>query len=460
MRLSTIAVALGLCATIQISALFGQQNVQFGPQDDLVNPSDPGPPPAETLPPNPFRNNANQTVPDPTGPGFAEVSDQDQIRPLPFDSQLQPSPLQPVPAPITTSPNPTPSPFSSAAASTASTSRNNNNSFSPRLARAAPIMGDSLPPSLQFIDPFDDTIFETPTGGGATRRKIAENTGALPTDRLIFNYNNFQNAVNSGDRSDNIDRYTLGFEKTFMDGLFSIDVRFPLTAENDFTDSNTGFIRNGSEVGNLSTVLKVLLASDRNYAIAAGLGIDTPTGGDTRLTFPSTDTLILRNDAVHLAPFLGFLFAQDGGLTHQAFLQVDVPTNPNGIEFVEDPTITGAQTIVTDFEEQTLLYIDYSLSKALFSGRDTVRRVTGLVEFHYTTTLEDSDEVVITSVLNPTPLAFSSQGNRIDVLNLTLGVDTLLSCGANLRFGTVVPINDGDDRFFDVEFLAQVNFPL
>ena len=111
-----------------------------------------------------------------------------------------------------------------------------------------------------------------------------------------------------------------------------------------------------------------------------------------------------------------------------------------------------------------MLYLDYSVSKSIYEagrsrrGQNKIGRIAALAEFHYTTTLEDSDQISINTTLNNN-FDLSSAGNRIDVLNCTFGLDTALSCGTHLRFGTVVPITDGDDRFFDIEFQAQLNVP-
>lgn len=451
MRMCSFALMLSASALLQGASVLAQQSTQVGPEPlgEIGTPIEPQPAGSpEAAPANPFRDfNAPSVSTDDSG--FAEATDQDLLSPNPPRNQ-------------SVNNRPTPSrrrtPARASSASTASTSSRNNNAYSPRLARAAPIMGDSLSPTLQFIDPFDETVADIPTGGSATRRKIGENTGAFPTDRLIFNYNHFQNAVESVSESTNIDRYTMGLEKTFFDQMCSIDVRLPLSANNDFVDPNGAFRRNGSELGNVSVALKCLLTSSDNCALAAGLVVDTPTGSGTTAMLANGDMLKFNNEAVHLAPFLGFLLMHEGDFTHQGFLQVDVATNANGFVYAEDPTLTTPEIVSTDFEEQTLLYFDYSLAKAFFRGRDLVRRASGLVEFHYTTTLEDSDVIVINTVNSDFDL--SSAGNRIDVLNLTLGIDTLLSGGTNVRFGAVVPINDGDDRFFDAEFLAQVNIPL
>jgi len=167
------------------------------------------------------------------------------------------------------------------------------------------------------------------------------------------------------------------------------------------------------------------------------------------------------NDAVHLSPFLGFLCAPGGGNTHQGFLQMDVPTNANGLLFTD---IVGGDTNRTELIEQTLLYVDYSFSKLLYSaGRSSrgsgIQRVLGLAEFHYTTTLEDSDLVISDTINNPL-FQVTSSGNRLDVVNLTLGLHTEFAGGTQLRLGTVAPITEDDDRFFDFEFQAQVNILL
>ena len=114
------------------------------------------------------------------------------------------------PAPNNRQPAPT-----SPASNTRNTSRNsnqNNSAFSPRLARAGPIMGDSFSPSLVIQDKFRLDGYGFPAGGGASRSKIAENSSSLPMDRLIFNYNHFHNAIDDTlTHSSNLDRFTLGF---------------------------------------------------------------------------------------------------------------------------------------------------------------------------------------------------------------------------------------------------------
>ncbi len=324
-------------------------------------------------------------------------------------------------------------------------------------------MGDTVAPSLVFRDELGSGNRQLPQGGGATRAKIAENSSSLPLDRFIFNYNHFHNAINENMQfASNIDRFTVGVEKTFLDQMASIEVRFPFVVDNDFAIPGD-FSRNGSDVGNLSVTLKGVLTSDADSLLAAGLTIDTPTGGGSLLVnegFTDPLTVDVSNDAVHLAPFLGFLAATNNTNTHQGFIQVDVATNPNAIQFSDSSGTTN-----TELLEQTLLYIDYQFATELYhAGRRSrsacdIYRILGLAELHYTTTLEDSDIVISGTPSNPL-FEVTSFGNRLDVVNLTFGLHTEFSSGTQLRFGTVAPITSDDDRFFDFEFQAQLNVPL
>ncbi len=435
LRFTDLAIALSLSILVGTGLLVAGSSVALA-QTEITNPAVPTP-----VDPTPL---APQVGPSPTN------------APAPIQLSQPGTPSQNLLAPPTTPPVRT-TPVSSSQNST-----RNNNAFSPRLARAAPIMGDSFAPSLQFRDELGSGTRELPQGGGATRSKIAENSSSLPMDRLIFNYNHFHNAIDENlVNSTSVDRFTLGFERTFLDQMMSIEVRMPFVADNDFVLPGA-FSRNGSEVGNLSVTFKGVLASDDDSLLAAGMTIDTPTGGGSTLV-SITDGLTLdaSNDAVHLSPFLGFLHTQSGGIAHQAFLQVDVATNANGLTFTDT---VGGDTATTELLEQTLLYVDYSFSKEIYnagrSGRsDLVQRVLGLAELHYTTTLEDSDVVFSGTAMNPL-FEVTSTGNRLDVVNLTLGIHTEFSNGTQLRLGTVAPITDGDDRFFDFEFQAQMNILL
>ena len=262
-------------------------------------------------------------------------------------------------------------------------------------------------------------------------------------------------------RADHVDRFTLGFEKTFLSQLCSVDVRMPVVADNDFV--GPGFIRGGSEAGNLVVSFKGLLLAESDYSLVCGITCDLPTGGDvTALINSGADAISLeaRNQAVHLSPFVGMLFNHSRDTFHQVFLQCDVATNDNELAYYD---AASAHSVI-DLDEQTLLYFDYAIGKWIYRSRGRssspmdIRGIAALMEFHYTTTLEDADIAQITT--SGGDFVISSVGNRLDIFNLTLGFQTNLAGGAIVRIGGVVPITQDDDRFFDAEVQAQLILPL
>src|SRR5690606_25544046 len=73
----------------------------------------------------------------------------------------------------------------------------------------------------------DVSFLSIPTagGGGALGRfQISENNSPLPQNRFYFNYSHFHNSQIFGPHITSLDRYTPGFEKTFLDGLMSYQI--------------------------------------------------------------------------------------------------------------------------------------------------------------------------------------------------------------------------------------------
>jgi hypothetical protein len=206
-----------------------------------------------------------------------------------------------------------------------------------------------------------NALADLPTAGGARRIKIAENNMALPTDRVYFTYNHFHNALEAipdtfragSARDFSVDRYVVGLEKTFCQGLWSVDLRMPFT--NEYGLSAPGFAVDGGNVGNLAIALKRAVAASDTMVLAAGLGIDTPTGSDIDARVGTT-RITVHNDAVHLLPFVGVLGVPTDRVFYHGFFQLDVPTGGNLVDYVE--TTDGATGRYGKLTDQTLLYVD------------------------------------------------------------------------------------------------------
>jgi hypothetical protein len=301
-------------------------------------------------------------------------------------------------------------------------------------------------------------VADLPVAGGARRIKISENNSALPMDRVYLMYNHFHNALEADlnpsrpgfTRDFSVDRYVIGLEKTFCQGLWSVDLRMPFT--NQYGLSAPGFAVDGGNVGNLGIALKRALAASDTMVLAAGLGIDTPTGSDIDA---QVDTLrvTLRNDSVQLLPFAGALGVPSDRVFYHGFVQLDVPTGGNRVDYVE--TSAGAAGSCGRLTDQTLLYLDAGAGYWLYRNPCScgLTGVASVLEFHYTTTLEDAD-----LVRDPTELVVIGNSlNRLDVMDVTVGLHAELANRTALRVAGVLPLRDHPDKPFDAEVQISVN---
>lgn len=277
--------------------------------------------------------------------------------------------------------------------------------------------------------------------GGDRQLKWAENNSPFPQDRVFFNYHHFHNAVIGSDsRSHNVDRFTFGLEKTFLDGDASLEVRVPFAST--ITSSPSIFDPSrvmDTEFGNISLAIKGLLYREGNFATAIGLGIVLPSGDD--FVVESNVSNHFENGAVHLQPFLGVFYSPSQRVFTQFFTQIDFDAGSSEVLIGE---------LSDELNQQSLLMLDYSIGYWLSQGRrGCVRAIAPMLELHYTTSIEDQDYGV-----------FSGQGifvqdYRRDVLNVTGGLFFQLGRMSSLKVGAVAPLRNGSDKLFDSEFGLQ-----
>jgi hypothetical protein len=338
-----------------------------------------------------------------------------------------------------------------------------------RIARVPNMFGDSLGVGGQFVVANPDIT----TGGNGTLAvdlpfalgrsfKIGENTKPLPTDRVFFVYNGFQNAqeavipnffgppqVSRG----NIDMYTLGFEKTFGEGENSFEFRLPFIGYENLQDPNLPLpisydVKN---LGDIALFYKRLLYRDETTAITTGLGLGLPTSPDVNGRI-FDDQFTLNTDAIHLMPFIGMLTAPNDNWFFQSYLQLDFATTGNRIESDSPFLPEGKLT------EQNLLIVDFSVGRWLYREESEagLRGIATVFELHYTTTLQDADVVSDPFQFIGSP-RFGNVGNRLDVLNATLGLHFQLTEMSNLRVAGVAPLRGAFDQQFDAEIQVSFN---
>jgi len=312
----------------------------------------------------------------------------------------------------------------------------------------APSWSYDLPP--YYDDLYPTAKVELPPPGGAARMKISENNKALPSDRIYFAYSHFHNALEASASPTvtyPIDRFVLGVEKTFLNGLWSAELRMPLAS--DFLFSANGFQIGRQEVGNLSVIVKRLVWESERSAVAIGMGIETPTGSNLTGT-SGLSSFEVSNDAVHLSPFIGFLCSPQDAYFYQGFLQVDVPTNGNSVRL--------GSVELGSYNDQTLLQLDISAGYWLRRNPAafTFRGLAVVGEFHYTTTLQNSDVVAGFEPVTFDFLQVSNPMNRVDIVDFTVGLHAEIG-QTRIRVGGVFPVKTNEERLFDAEVQVQVN---
>ena len=333
-----------------------------------------------------------------------------------------------------------------------------------RLSRAPDMFGDSFG-SLSGItfttvtDGGDVSSTSTPgairlprTGGARVFKN--EQSRALPTDRVFGLYHHFENALQLENADANVDVYTLGVEKTFLEGNTSIELRMPLNNPVGLSSGSLGQSFQTHAAGDLIVTFKALLYSDESQGVSLGLAVNTPTGSD--LTVHNRDdfgdsTFTLKNDATHLIPFIAYQAAPNDDFFFNGFLQVDTPTNANTV----NARFLGNRRVakVTD---QTLMYVDASFGYWLFRDDEAafLTGIAGLLELHYTTALNRADNVDLNFV------HFGEGSGRFNVFNLTTGVQANIGRSTSIRAAFVAPLRNDPNRFFDSEVSLAVVFRL
>lgn len=278
---------------------------------------------------------------------------------------------------------------------------------------------------------------------GGSGFKVADNESPRPTDRAFFTYNYFNSIQGNGGftpgsqiseaggtrnnpteitttvpgvlvagRVFNLHRELFGFEKTFLGGDASVELRLPIFQT---TGDNEGLA--GQAFGDLTVVMKYALINNRDTGnvFSVGLAVTAPTG-------PAINTIDGNINSTLLQPFFGYIWLS-GNLYFQGIHSVVIPTDSRDI---------------------TLLFNDLGTGYVLRTpGSRFLAFVAPNFEVHVSTPLNHR---------NPDGFVFAS-----DLVTLTGGVHLGLGDGRPLlSFGLATPVTG--PRPFDVEAFFQFGF--
>ena len=290
-----------------------------------------------------------------------------------------------------------------------------------------------------------NTALADASSGGVGRMKIAEGGTILPQDRFFFRYSYLDN-VRYSNGGQHLNRYVPGFEKSFGDGMFSVEVRAPFAA-NTVTSStlNGDTFSSGSDTrfGNLTVYLKSLLLDTGKFAVSGGLGVVTPTASDTRVSYANgTPLLSIQNDSVRLQPFLGGLYTPNDRLFVQSFLQWDGAANGNRVAINSTGTGLTSAGRITD---PSNLFLDVGAGYWLYRSNEK-RGLTGIipmVEIHQNSALQPGD------VVTAGPFQVGNFTGTTSLTNIVAGTTFEFGKSSNLTASYVGPVGGGSDRQFD-----------
>jgi len=293
----------------------------------------------------------------------------------------------------------------------------------------------------------------------AGRIKLSDNNSPLPRDRVFFDYSYFHN-VPLASGGINVSRFVPGFEKTFFDGMASVDVRLPMlyTLNDEVTVLGSNVSSDhGTEFGDLATTFKLLLWESDVWAVSGGMGISAPTSDDLLVRQEGLGPLLrIGSNSVHLTPYIAALATPNDLFFVQSFLQLDVDTN--GDRVYTRNTLTGELDFAGRYREQTYLYFDVATGVWLYRN-DYTRGLSGVAaifEVHYTQSLENLD--VVSSSTSDVQLGANVPGadNNFSLLNFTVGLTAVCGYGKTTTIGYAFPVTG--DQVFDGEIRAFINW--
>ncbi|MCA9070373.1 MAG: hypothetical protein KDA84_15685, partial [Planctomycetaceae bacterium] len=344
-------------------------------------------------------------------------------------------------------------------------------------------------------------------------------------------------------KSYNVHLYTMGFEKTFLEDMASIEVRVPFART---IDSNLNLVSGSflfdvpdatplvkptpgrtlgdadTELQDTSVILKAIISQDPcgQWVVSAGLGVTIPTGEDLNATVVDYsndvpgdpgDAVFFRpnnqfafdqrvrqfeieNSTWGISPFLAAAMTPSKRTFINGFAQVDCPINSSDWSFREidrdlqilfNPNVVGAnpnappsvqsiqfdRTLSGTIRDQYLLHLDIGGGYWFYRNpsKRHLRGVAGLMELHYTGTLNEADIVTVretpirtldaNGLVGPlAPPRLGNIANHLNILNFTLGSTVVVGKHAAISTAYVAPLRDGMDRTFDGELNVQLNW--
>jgi hypothetical protein len=258
--------------------------------------------------------------------------------------------------------------------------------------------------------------------------RISENESPQPIDRVILNFNFFDDVNDSVNRrlggtlhDLQVYRETLGVEKTCLDGNASIGLRLPLDTLR--ADSEDPALKGtNTDIGDLTVILKYAFwrNCETGSVLSGGLAATFPTGPRS---FADSGLTTFHNTV--LQPYVGYLCNRGDFFVH-GFIGFDVPTDSND---------------VTDFFYS--VGAGYHLG-GNHNGGGFISDIIPTLEAHLNDPLNHRGA-----------FRLDDPAASTDSLSLTGGVTLIFGRGCTLALGMNTPVTG--PKPYNWEFLCQLN---
>ena len=318
----------------------------------------------------------------------------------------------------------------------------------------------------------------------------AENGAVLPRDRVFFDYRHFDAVgsvelinLNGPDPQNGhpnayysqqayhslaVDRYCLGFEKTFGEGLWSVEFRLPFQgqARASQTFHPNQSLQEGVALGNMGLALKRYLVKGERWNMTGGLGMQLPTAPGTDLTYETRVSLVWNNvtanlheilnvkqnnETVWLSPFVGVSYNGPRRFFAQGIFQLCAPLNTSTASLttsVPDGTIDLFGTPLFDFNQNPL----HETTNIAMAFETFFRANVAVGYWLYQNPTGRINALAAVLEINDT----NTLGSRYAANVVNLGPQLVVNAGlTEIGAGMLVPVSD--DTAYKSEFTFRLN---
>ena len=306
----------------------------------------------------------------------------------------------------------------------------------------------------------DDVEFDATSPFSTRTFKIFEGQNARPQDRLFASLGRFSDI---GDVDDNnLYRYLVGFERTFLNGRGSFGMQLPFFTVDPTSTSVVG--ANGqsvgvgqygldgdsqSDIGDLTFILKYALYYDECSldTFSVGVTYTAPTGPDT---IADVDTFIdveFENRG-SVQPFAGFLSSLHGNWFAYGFSAIDIPIDTDDTTFwfndlgigyyMARPCANWFTAYVPKLEVHVISPIENRLQS--FSIRD--EETFGVSGPNFSTDPTQDDDSGVLEIHNQ--------------VNITAGITLEIRRNTTFTFAYVTPVAGPNPFDHELQFQLQI----